>query len=135
MKRYEHFYVDGSWQPPSGAGTIEVRSAATEEVIGRVPKGTPADVDRAVAAARRAFDSGWALTTTEERAEWLRRLAAALEARVQDIATTISQEVGMPIRMSIVVQAQLPVNITRGYADLLASVRLEEQVGNSIIVR
>jgi acyl-CoA reductase-like NAD-dependent aldehyde dehydrogenase len=135
MKRHEHFYVDGGWQPPSGAGTIEVRSASTEEVIGRVPKGTPADVDRAVAAARRAFDSGWALTTTGERAEWLRRLAAALEVRVQDIATTISQEVGMPIRMSTIVQAQLPVNITRGYADLLASVHLEEQVGNSIIVR
>jgi acyl-CoA reductase-like NAD-dependent aldehyde dehydrogenase len=135
MKVYEHFYIDGRWQKPAGTETIDVRSAATEEVIGRIPKGTAADVDRAVAAARRAFDAGWALTTTAERADWLRKLAAALEARVQDIATTISQEVGMPIRMSTPVQAQLPVNITRSYADLITSVPLEEQIGNSVIFR
>ena len=135
MKVYEHFYIDGRWQKPAGSDTIDVRSAATEEVIGRIPKGTAADVDRAVAAARRAFDSGWALTTTAERAGWLRTLADALEARVQDIATTISREVGMPIRMSTPVQAQLPVNVTRSYADLVTTVSLEEQVGNSVILR
>ncbi len=135
MKVYEHFYIDGRWQTPAGTGTIDVRSAATEELIGRIPKGSAADVDRAVAAARRAFDSGWALTTTDERAEWLRKLAGALEARVQDIATTISQEVGMPIRMSTPVQAQLPVSVTRSYADLITTVSLEEQIGNSVILR
>jgi acyl-CoA reductase-like NAD-dependent aldehyde dehydrogenase len=135
MKTYERFYIDGGWQQPSGTETIDVRSASTEEVIGRIPKGTAADVDRAVTAARRAFDSGWALTTTSERAEWLRKLAAALESRVSDIAATISQEVGMPIRMSTPVQAQLPVSVTRGFADMIESVPLEEQVGNSIIVR
>ena len=135
MKTYDRFYIDGQWQAPAGGETIDVHSASTEEVIGRIPKGTAADVDRAVAAARRAFDGGWAFTTTAERAEWIRKLAAALEARVQDIATTISQEVGMPIRMSTPVQAQLPVAITRSYADLITTVDLEEQVGNSIIVR
>jgi acyl-CoA reductase-like NAD-dependent aldehyde dehydrogenase len=135
VKTFEHFYIDGGWQKPLGTETIEVRSASTEEVIGRVPKGTAADVDRAVAAARRAFDSGWGSTTPAERAEWVNKLAAALERRVQDIATTISQEVGMPIRMSTIVQAQSPVNITRTFADLAASVHLEEAVGNSIIVR
>jgi acyl-CoA reductase-like NAD-dependent aldehyde dehydrogenase len=135
MKIYEHFYIDGRWQTPAGTETIDVRSAATEEVIGRIPKGTAADVDRAVGAARRAFDSGWALTSTAERAEWLRRLAAALESRVPDIATTISQEVGMPIRMSTPVQAQLPVTITRSYSDIVVSVELEEPVGNSIVFR
>jgi aldehyde dehydrogenase (NAD+) len=135
MKIYERFYIDGQWQKPAGTETIDVRSASTEEVIGRVPKGTAADVDRAVAAARRAFDSGWGLTSTEERAEWLRKLAAALESRVQEVASTISQEVGMPIRMSTPVQAQLPVNITRGYVDIITAVALEEQVGNSIVVR
>ena len=135
MKTYEHFYIDGRWQKPSGSETIDVHSASTEEVIGRIPKGTAADVDRAVAAARRAFDSGWGQTTTAERAEWIGKLAAALESRVQDIATTISQEVGMPIRMSTPVQAQLPVNVTRTYADLITGIDLEEQVGNSLIVR
>jgi acyl-CoA reductase-like NAD-dependent aldehyde dehydrogenase len=135
VKTYEHFYIDGAWQKPAGTDTIDVHSASTEEVIGRIPRGTAVDVDRAVAAARRAFDSGWGLTTTAERAEWIRRLASALESRVQDIATTISQEVGMPIRMSTPVQAQLPVNVTRTYADLITGLGLEEQVGNSIIVR
>jgi aldehyde dehydrogenase (NAD+) len=135
MKTYERFYIDGQWMQPAGTETIDVHSAATEEVIGRIPKGTAADVDRAAAAARRAFDSGWGFTTREERAEWIAKLAAALEARVQDIATTISQEVGMPIRMSTPVQAQLPINVTRTYADLIKGIELEEQVGNSIIFR
>jgi aldehyde dehydrogenase (NAD+) len=135
MKTYADFYIDGRWQKPAGTDTIDVHSASTEEVIGRVPKGTSADVDRAVTAARRAFDGGWAHTTVEERADWLRRLAAALETRVPDIATTISSEVGMPIRMSTPVQAQLPVNITRGYGDVITTVQLDEQLGNSIIIR
>jgi acyl-CoA reductase-like NAD-dependent aldehyde dehydrogenase len=135
MKTYQHFYIDGRWQSPAGGETIDVHSASTEEVIGRIPKGTAADVDRAVAAARRAFDAGWGQTTTAERAQWIGKLAAALESRVQDIATTISHEVGMPIRMSTPVQAQLPVNVTRTYADIITGIDLEEQVGNSIIVR
>jgi aldehyde dehydrogenase (NAD+) len=135
MRQYEHFYIDGGWQKPVGHETIEVRSAATEEVIARIPKGTAEDVNRAVSAARRAFDSGWCSTTAAERAEWLRKLAAALEARVQDIAATISQEVGMPIKMSTIIQAQLPVNITNTFAELAASAHFEEQIGNSIVIR
>jgi acyl-CoA reductase-like NAD-dependent aldehyde dehydrogenase len=135
MREYKHFYIDGQWQAPSGADTIEVRSAATEDVIARIPKGTVEDVNRAVKAARRAFDSGWGHTTTTERADWLRKLAGALDARVQDIAMTISQEVGMPIKMSTIIQAQLPVNITKTFAELAGDMHLEEQVGNSIVVR
>jgi len=135
MQQYQHFYIDGQWQKPAGTDMIEVRSAATEEVIARIPKGTPADVDRAVSAARRAFDSGWEYTTAAERADWLRKLADALEKRVQDIATTVSREVGMPIKMSTVIQAQLPVNITKTFAELAAGMHLEEELGNSIIIR
>jgi aldehyde dehydrogenase (NAD+) len=134
-KAFEHFYIDGQWQKPSSADTIPVHSASTEEVIARIPRGTKEDVDRAVAAARRAFDAGWGYTTTAERAEWLRKLAAALESRVQDIATTISQEVGMPIKMSTIIQAQLPVTVTKTFAELAANLHLEEQVGNSLIIR
>src|SRR5262245_48738174 len=109
MREYAHFYIDGRWTAPGDSGNIAVHSASTEEVIGRVPRGTSEDVDTAVRAARTAFDGGWAETSPSERADWLRKLADALEARVPDIATTISQEVGMPITMSTVVQAQLPV--------------------------
>jgi aldehyde dehydrogenase (NAD+) len=135
MRTYDRFYIDGSWQTPSDTEEIDVRSAATEEVIGRVPRGTADDVDRAVRAARAAFDGGWALTTPAERAVWLGRLADALESRVQEIATTISQEVGMPITMSTSVQAQLPVKVTRSFATLAETASFEEEIGNSLVVR
>ena len=117
MRIHESFYVDGRWTRPASDATLAVCSASTEEVIGRVPCGTPEDVDRAVTAARRAFDGGWADTAPAERAEWLRRLATALEARVPEVASTIAQEVGTPISFSTSVQARLPVNVARNTAD------------------
>ena len=135
MKSFDRFYVDGQWQKPTAAETIEVRSASTEEVLGRVPKGTPEDVSRAVAAARRAFDEGWSQTTQAERGDWLRKLAAALESRASDIAQTISQEVGTPISPATTVQVQLPINVTRSYAEMATEVSLQEQVRNSLIMR
>jgi acyl-CoA reductase-like NAD-dependent aldehyde dehydrogenase len=134
MREYLNFYIDGEWRAPARQESIEVRSASTEEVIGRVAKGTAEDVDRAVRAARRAFDA-WSRTTASERAGWLRKLAAALEARVETIARTISEEVGMPITLSTPIQAQLPVTTTRSYAELVETATLEERIGNSIVVR
>jgi len=131
----EHFYIDGRWQQPASGDRIDVHSAATEDTIGHVPRGTPEDVDRAVAAARRAFDQGWALTGPAERADWLRKLADALERRVPQIADTIAREVGMPITMSTAVQAELPVKTARSYAQLATGLHLEEQIGNSIVTR
>jgi aldehyde dehydrogenase (NAD+) len=135
MRQYLHFYIDGGWHQPSDSEEIDVRSASTEDLIGRVPRGTAEDVDAAVRAARRAFDGGWSTTTAGERGEWVTRLAAALEARVPDIAATISQEVGMPITMSTIVQAKLPVTITRSFAQIAGEARFEEEIGNSLVVR
>jgi betaine-aldehyde dehydrogenase len=135
VQDYNQFYIDGRWQEPAGTERIEVRSAATEDVIGHVPRGIVEDVDRAVAAARRAFDSGWALTEPAERAQWLRRLADALEARVPQVAQTISREVGMPITMSTNIQAKAPVTTARTYADLADGLHLDERIGNSIVTR
>ena len=80
----------------AGADTIDVINASTEEVMGRIPQGTPADVDRAVAAARAAFED-WSQTDLAERAELVRAVAAGLAARRDEIAATIAQELGMPI--------------------------------------
>jgi betaine-aldehyde dehydrogenase len=104
-------------------------------VIGTVPEGTPADVDRAVHAARAAFDGPWGQTTVSERADWLRKLAEALKQRSDQIATTISQEVGSPIQMSTNIQAGLPVLVTNSYAQLIGELRLEQEIGNSLVVR
>ena len=135
MQRYLQFYIDGQWCAPAGQGAIDVHSASTEEVIAQIPEGTPADVDAAVKAARRAFYNGWGATTNEDRAVWLEKLAGALQSRTEAIARTISQEVGAPITMSTQVQAGLPVMVTGSYAKLIRESRPEQTIGDSRIVR
>ncbi len=135
MQQYSQLYIDGQWSPPSGGGIIDVVSASTEQVAGKVPEGTRADVNRAVAAARQAFDNGWGETSREERAAWIEKLAAALQSRSDAIARTISMEVGSPISMATSIQAGLPVMVANSYAKLIREVKLEETIGNSLVVR
>jgi aldehyde dehydrogenase (NAD+) len=103
----DKLYIGGQWVDPAGRETIDVVNASTEEVMGRIPQGTPEDVDRAVAAARAAFET-WSQTELVERAELIRAIAAGLAARSEEIASTISQELGMPIVQSTAIQAGLP---------------------------
>ena len=76
----DRLYIDGQWVVPGGTATIDVVNAATEEVLGRVPDGTTEDVDRAVAAARRAF-AEWAATDRDERAKYLGLIGEGLQAQ------------------------------------------------------
>ncbi len=99
MRAYDSLYIDGQWVPSTGSGTIDVVNASTEEVMGSIPEGTPEDVDRAVAAAKAAFES-WSTTDAAERAKVLQALADGLGARNQEIAETITGEVGMPLFLS-----------------------------------
>src|SRR2546426_108663 len=93
----EHLYIGGEWVAPSGTGTIDVISPYTEQVIARVPEGTTADIDRAVAAARTAFDDGpWSRMTPQERAGYLGQLSALIQSRMDAWATVITSEVGAP---------------------------------------
>jgi acyl-CoA reductase-like NAD-dependent aldehyde dehydrogenase len=130
----DKLYIDGEWVDPAGTETIDVVNASTEEVMGRIPQGTPEDVDRAVAAARRAFET-WSQTPMAERAELLRAIAAGLAARSDEIAATVSQELGMPIGLSKAIQAGLPTMTFTSVPDLLEEITWEEQVGNSLVVR
>ncbi len=135
MIRYEHHYYDGAWQKPSSGDTVDVISSATEEVIGRVPRGRGDDVDRAVIAARKAFDGSWGQTTPEERAEWLEKVSAAMKARVPQIAEAIAHEVGTAIGFATKVQADFPVSMIAQNATFLREYKFEEELGNSLIVR
>ncbi|MEV4198412.1 aldehyde dehydrogenase family protein [Micromonospora globbae] len=128
------FYLDGRWVTASGGETIPVHNPATEEVIAAVPAGTAADVDRAVAAARAAFD-GWAATPPAERAAYLDRLHAALSARADEIARTVALELGAPLKLATRVQAALPLTVLHSYVELAAHPATEETVGNSTVVR
>jgi acyl-CoA reductase-like NAD-dependent aldehyde dehydrogenase len=134
MRAYDTIYVNGSWIPSQGEGTLEVTDSATEEVIATIPNGTAADVDAAVAAARAAFE-GWSSLPKEERAAYLMKIHAGLEARTDEIAQTIAREVGMPLMLSNLIQAGLPKANFAIAAQLLGSYEFERQVGNSLVVR
>jgi aldehyde dehydrogenase (NAD+) len=132
--RTEAFFIDGEWAAPAGGGTIEVVDPATEQVIATVPEGGAADVDRAVAAARAALPR-WSATAAPDRAKLLSALADALATRGEEIARTISSEMGSPIGFARRVQAALPVIVLRSYAELLGGFAFEERIGNSLVVR
>jgi aldehyde dehydrogenase (NAD+) len=118
-----------------GPERIEVINPATEQVMGSVPAGGPADVDAAVAAAAAAFP-GWSGTGVTERAAIVRRISAGLAARGEELAALITAEMGSPVTFARRVQARLPVSTSVGIADLLdGGYAFSEQIGNSLVVR
>ena len=117
-----------------GTETIAVVNPATNEVIAAVPAGTAADVDAAVAAAKAAFP-GWAGTSPADRAAIVARMAEGLQARADEIATTITAEMGAPISLSRRAQAGLPIMVTASVAGLAADFPWTEEIGNALIVR
>ncbi len=134
VKDFDKLYIGGQWVPSTGSGSIDVINASTEAVMGRIPEGTADDVDRAVAAAREAFDS-WSQTDASERGKFLQALADGLGARNQEIAETICGEVGMPMFLSQLVQAGLPTAVAGTYVAILDDFSFEEEVGNSLVIK
>jgi acyl-CoA reductase-like NAD-dependent aldehyde dehydrogenase len=95
LRHSDRFFIDGAWVTPSSDATIDVIDSSTEEVYFRVPEAQPTDMDRAVTAARRAFDEGpWPGMTHTERAEFLRGIAAGLRDRAEDIGQIWPRESG-----------------------------------------
>lgn len=127
-------YINGQWITPTGFDVFEVVNPATGAVLGRVPAATLADTDRAVAAAVGAFDR-WSRTSVSERAACLTSIQAGLVSRAEEIAHTITSEVGMPIKLSRRIQAGLPTVILESYIKLLSEYRFEERIGNSLVLR
>src|SRR5215471_15761959 len=130
----EKLYLDGEWVQPAGTGTLDVINSTTEEVMARVPEGSAEDINRAVAAARSAFES-WSSTLPTERAALLQKIAAGLSSRQNEIASIIASEVGMPLPLATMVQAGLPAAVMGVYGKLLGDYSFEEQIGNSLVVK
>jgi len=106
---YDKLFIGGEWVEPAGTGTIDVISPHSEERVGRVPEGTNADVDRAVAAARQAFDEGdWPRLSPEERQQAVRRFADLYATKFDEMATLITTEMGSPLLFSQLAQAPVP---------------------------
>ncbi|MFD3918191.1 aldehyde dehydrogenase family protein [Streptomyces sp. NPDC058595] len=133
MKAYDSMYIGGEWRPAAGTDTIAVVNPATEQVIAEVPAGTAEDIDAAVRAARAAFP-GWAATPPAERAARLAALRDAMAARKDEIAETVTAELGSPLRLSKAVHASAPVAVAGSYAELAASYAFEERIGNSTVL-
>jgi betaine-aldehyde dehydrogenase len=130
----DKLFIGGRWVAPAGRETIEVHNAGNGEVMGRIPAGNEKDADAAVKAARAAFE-GWKETPVEKRAAFLEKISAGLKARADELARTIAQEVGMPLKLSGRIQAGLPIANFANYARLLKDFSFEEKVGNSLVVR
>ncbi|MEU4741419.1 aldehyde dehydrogenase family protein [Actinosynnema sp. NPDC023658] len=114
---------------------IEVVNPTTEEVIGTVRAGTAGDVDAAVIRAVAAFPA-WSTTALDTRLAVVRAVADGLEARADELAATMTAEMGTPITFASRVQVPNPVGIARGVADVLAGGYFDgEQVGNSLVLR
>ena len=131
--RTEHV-IDGAYVAGSGE-RIDVVDPATEQVVGSVPAGTAADVDAAVAAARAAFD-GWAARPVAERSALVRAISEGIARRRDEIAATVTAEMGSPIGFATQVHASVPVATSAGIADVLdQGFDWTEEHGNSLIVR
>jgi len=131
---YDKIYIDGAWVPSAGSGSIDVYDSSNGEVIASIPAGTAEDVDNAAKAARAAFE-GWSRTTPEERAKAMTRIGEGLAARMDEIATVVTREAGMPKWLSLMIQAGLPINSFNTAAQLAESYEYESTLGNSLVVR
>jgi len=134
MKTHDRIYINGRWHPSHSADSIDVINAATEEVMAKVPDGSAEDVADAVCAAREAFDP-WSQSPIAQRAEYLDEIAAQLKGRGDEIARSIADEVGMPLKLSQRIQAGLPPLVMASYAKLAREFELEEKIGNSLVLR
>ncbi|WP_432167056.1 aldehyde dehydrogenase [Streptomyces sp. bgisy031] len=135
----DKLFIGGRWVEPSGSDTIEVISPVTEQVVGRVPHATPADVDKAVAAAREAFDHGpWPRMTLAERIEVVTRIKDALAARHRELAELVTLQNGSPVRFAVPGQALSAVAILG--TTLVAAAHFQEEderqgTGGPVLVR
>jgi len=130
---FDKLYIDGSWVVPAGTGTLEVIDSTTEEIFAIIPAGEPADIDRAVAAAKAAFPV-WSEQPAPERGKLLKRVAEELEARRDEIAEIITHEVGMPKPLSAAIQVGTGISAFTIASELAETFEFEDR-SNGLVVR
>jgi aldehyde dehydrogenase (NAD+) len=133
MKSYLKHYIDGLWVESEGGTRHEVIDPSTEQPCTEITLGTQADVDKAVAAARRAFET-YSQTTVAERAALLGRIIEEYKARIPDLAAAISQEMGAPIGFATAAQAPTGLGHFMGTLKALNEFQFEERLGRARVV-
>jgi aldehyde dehydrogenase (NAD+) len=127
IKDYDRLFIGGTWVTPEGTDTIEVVSPGTEEVVARVPDASAADVDKAVAAARQAFESGpWPRMSPADRGAVLAKVAEAVTAEMVDLSEVIATEMGSPVSWAQLAQVLAPTMIFNYYAGLAPTFAFDE---------
>ena len=132
MQEYLKFYINGEWIDPVEPRTMDVENPATEEAYARISIGSSKDVDRAVAAAKAAFPT-FSQTSVEYRADLLDKIAAAYQARLGDIASAISEEMGAPGWLANAAQAPAGLGHYAGAAQILRNYEFDEVKGSTLL--
>jgi aldehyde dehydrogenase (NAD+) len=128
------FYIDGAWVDPVVKKSTPVVNPATEEAMYEVALGSKADVDKAVAAARRAFET-YSQTSREERVALLTRVMEVYKTRMKDIGAAVSDEMGAPLPMAEKLQAGAGLGHIASTLEVLKNYHFEEPVGSAMVVR
>jgi aldehyde dehydrogenase (NAD+) len=134
MREYLKFYIDGAWVDPVAPKTLDVINPADESVAGHISIGTAADVDKAVAAAKKAFAT-WSLTTREERLDIMGRIVAEYQKRYGDMADAITEEMGAPASLAQRAQAAMGVAHLQTAMAVLKDYKFDEDRGPTRIVK
>ena len=134
MENQLKFYINGEWVDPSTSDTLEVINPSTEQPITSIAMGGTADVDKAVAAAKAAFET-YSQTTREERVALLEKIIAAYSERLGEVAETISAEMGAPLPLANAAQAPSGLGHFMTTLEILKTYEFEEDIGGSHIVR
>src|SRR5580765_5257653 len=132
MKDCRQFYIDGKWVAPTKIHDLPVLNPATEEPIATISLGSAADVDKAVTAARRAFAS-YSETSREERIALLRRIIEVYQSKYEEMAQTISEEMGAPLWLARAAQAAAGLAHFMEMANILGSFQFEETKGSTLM--
>jgi len=128
------FYIDGAWVDPAVKKSTPVVNPATEDAMYEVALGSKADVDKAVAAAKRAFLT-FSQTSREERIALLEKIIEIYKGRMKDIGAAVSDEMGAPLPMAERLQAGAGLGHIAGTLDVLKNYHFEENVGTAVVVR
>lgn len=134
MREYLKFYIDGQWVDPIDPKTADVINPATEEPSGKISLGSAADVDKAVAAARKAFAS-WSQTSRKERLDILKSIKAEYERRQADLGAAIMEEMGAPASLANGFHVYLGMGHLQTAIEVLEKFEFEEQRGSTLIVK
>ncbi len=140
MREHKRLFIGGEWVEPASSRTIDVISPHSEELVGRVPEGTEADVDRAVTSARDAFDNGeWPRLSPEERIAAVQKFCDVYAAHIPDMAAVVTEEMGSPITFSNLAQSPAPWMMLNTFLQIAAEYPWEERrqgvLGSDVIVR